>query len=120
MFCVFLVALCSALVVLGFSSNVVVYVALTTELVFSIIFANAIFICNIVLVISSLDDVSGAQAMLRSSILIKSQTQVGLLIYLGSTIGMAFLKGLFELRGKHQYFFKKLDIIVILIWSGWL
>lgn len=100
MFCVFLVAFCSALAVLGFSPNVVVYAALMVGLVFSVLFANAIIICNIALVISVLDDVSGAQAMLRSSILIKGQTQVGLLIYLGSTIGMAFVEGLFEHRVK--------------------
>ncbi|XP_004516573.1 uncharacterized protein [Cicer arietinum] len=100
MFCVFLVAFCSALAVLGFSPNVVVYAALMVGLVFSVIFANAIIICNIALVISVLEDVSGAQAMLQSSILIKGQTQVGLLIYLGSTIGMAFVEGLFEHRVK--------------------
>jgi hypothetical protein len=100
MFCVFLVAFCSALAVLGFSPNIVVYAALMVGLVFSVIFANAIIICNIALVISVLEDVSGAQAMLRSSILIKGQTQVGLLIYLGSTIGMAFVEGLFEHRVK--------------------
>ncbi|CAK8577271.1 unnamed protein product [Lathyrus sativus] len=100
MFCVFLVAFCSALAVLGFSPNVLVYAALMIGLVFSVIFANAIIICNIALVISVLDDVSGAQAMLRSNILIKGQTQVGLLIYLGSTIGMAFVEGLFEHRVK--------------------
>jgi len=100
MFCVFLVAFCSALAVLGFSPNVVVYAALMVGLVFSVVFANAIIICSVALVISVLEDVSGAQAMLRSSILIKGQTQVGLLIYLGSTIGMAFVEGLFEHRVK--------------------
>ncbi|XP_035539421.1 uncharacterized protein LOC108986548 [Juglans regia] len=69
-------------------------------LVFSVIFANAIIICNIAIVISVLEDVSGPQAMLRSSVLIKGQTQVGLLIFLGSTIGMAFIEGLFEHRVK--------------------
>lgn len=100
MFCVFLVCFCSALSVLGFSPDVVVYAALLLGLVFSVIFANAIIICDIAMVISVLEDVSGAQAMLRSNILIKGQTQVGLLIYLGSTIGMAFVEGLFEHRVK--------------------
>lgn len=100
MFCVFLVAFCSALAVLGFSPDVVVYCAMFVGLVFSVVFANAIIICNIAMVISVLEDVSGAQAMLRSSILIKGQTQVGLLIFLGSTIGMAFVEGLFEHRVK--------------------
>ncbi|KAF7809083.1 putative transmembrane protein [Senna tora] len=100
MFCVFLVCFCSALSVLGFSPDIVVYAAILVGLVFSVIFANAIIICNIAIVISVLEDVSGAQAMLRSNILIKGQTQVGLLIFLGSTIGMAFVEGLFEHRVK--------------------
>ena len=100
LFCVFLVAFCSALAVLGFLPDVVVYCAMLVGLVFSVVFANAIIICNIAMVISVLEDVSGAQAMLRSSILIKGQTQVGLLIFLGSTIGMAFVEGLFEHRVK--------------------
>ncbi|KAK7368366.1 hypothetical protein VNO80_10391 [Phaseolus coccineus] len=100
LFCVFLVAFCSALAVLRFSPDIVVYCAMMVGLVFSVVFANAIIICNISIVISVLEDVSGAQAMLRSSILIKGQTQVGLLIFLGSTIGMAFVEGLFEHRVK--------------------
>ncbi|KAK7317961.1 hypothetical protein RJT34_02620 [Clitoria ternatea] len=98
MFCVFLVAFCSALAVLGFSPDVVEYCAMMVGLVFSVVFANAIIIGNIAMVITVLEDVSGAQAMLRSSVLIKGQTQVGLLIFLGSTIGMAFVEGLFEHR----------------------
>ncbi|KAI4328494.1 hypothetical protein L6164_020845 [Bauhinia variegata] len=100
LFFVFLVAFCSAFTVLGFSPDMVVCAAITVGLIFSVVFANAIIICNIAVVISVLEDVSGAQAMLRSSILIKGQTQVGLLIFLGSTIGMAFVEGLFEHRVK--------------------
>ncbi|KAJ6726686.1 SON OF SEVENLESS PROTEIN [Salix purpurea] len=43
---------------------------------------------------------SWPQALLRSSVLIRRQTQVGLLIFLGSTIGMTFIEGLFEHRVK--------------------
>ncbi|KAL7222742.1 hypothetical protein ACSBR1_024444 [Camellia fascicularis] len=69
-------------------------------LVFSVMFANAIIICNIAIVISVLEDVSGPQALLRSSLFIRGQTQVGLWIFLGSTIGLAFVEGLFEHRVK--------------------
>ncbi|KAE8023192.1 hypothetical protein FH972_008924 [Carpinus fangiana] len=90
----------TACTVVGFSPDLIVYVAMMMGLVFSVLFANAIIICNIAIVISVLEDVSGPQAMLRSSTLIKGQTQVGLLIFLGSTIGMAFIEGLFEHRVK--------------------
>ncbi|EEF39984.1 conserved hypothetical protein [Ricinus communis] len=100
LFCVLLLAICSLLSVIGFPPALNLYAGILVGLVFSVVFANAIVICNIAIVISVLEDVSGPQALLRSSILIRGQTQVGLLIYLGSTIGLAFVEGLFEHRVK--------------------
>jgi hypothetical protein len=100
LFFVLLLAVCSTFLVLGFWPELNLYAAMIVGLVFSVIFANAIIVCNIAVVISVLVDVSGPQALLRSSVLIRGQTQVGLLIFLGSTIGMAFIEGLFEHRVK--------------------
>lgn len=100
LFLILLVAVSSTFSVLGFSDDSVVYMAVFEGLIFSVAFANAVIICNVAVVISVLEDVSGPQALLRSSTLIKGQTQVGLLIFLGSTIGMAFIEGLFEHRVK--------------------
>ncbi|CAB4295303.1 unnamed protein product [Prunus armeniaca] len=52
------------------------------------------------IVYAAMVDVSGPEALVQSGVLIKGQTQVGLLIFLGSTIGMAFVEGLFEHRVK--------------------
>ncbi|GAV58282.1 hypothetical protein CFOL_v3_01816 [Cephalotus follicularis] len=95
-----LVAVCSALSVIGVSPNLNVFAAVMVGLVFSVAFANCIMICNIAFVISVLEDVSGSRALLQSGVLMKGQTQVGLLIFLGSTIGMTFVEGLFEHRVK--------------------
>lgn len=100
LFCVLLLAVSSTFSVIGFWPELNLYAAMVVALVFSVVFANAIIICNIAIVISVLEDVSGPQALLRSSVLIRGQTQVGLLIYLGSTIGLAFVEGLFEHRVK--------------------
>uniref|UniRef100_A0A2P2JUD1 Uncharacterized protein MANES_01G032000 n=1 Tax=Rhizophora mucronata TaxID=61149 RepID=A0A2P2JUD1_RHIMU len=100
LFCVLLFAICSMLSILGFWPDLNLYSAMMVGLVFSVVFANAIIICNVAIVISVLEDVSGPQALLRSSILIRGQTQVGLLIFLGSTIGLAFVEGLFQHRVK--------------------
>ncbi|KAL2904056.1 U-box domain-containing protein 25 [Bienertia sinuspersici] len=100
LFLVLLIAICNVFLVSGFIPDLVVYPGIVVGLVFSVVFANAIIICNIAVVISVLEDASGPQALLRSSILIRGQTQVGLLMYLGSTIGMAFVQGLFEHRVK--------------------
>lgn len=99
-FFVALVAVCSVLSVIELFQDFPVYGAVMMGLVFSIIFAYAIVVCNIALVICVLEDVTGPQALLRAGILIRGQTQVGLLIFLGSTIGMAFVEGLFEHRVK--------------------
>ncbi|XP_009624255.1 uncharacterized protein LOC107802126 [Nicotiana tabacum] len=100
LFIVLLVAVSSAFSVMGFPPDLILYPAMIVGMIFSIILANAMIICNIAIVISVLEDDSGPQALLRSSSLIKGQTQVGLLIFLGSTIGMAFVEGLFEHRVK--------------------
>ncbi|KZV32333.1 hypothetical protein F511_22590 [Dorcoceras hygrometricum] len=100
LFLVLLVVVSSVFSVMGFPPDLILYPAMVIGLIFSVTLANAIIICNIAVVISVLEDVSGPQALLRSSSLIKGQTQVGLLIFLGSTIGMAFVEGLFEHRVK--------------------
>lgn len=100
LFLVFLVTVSSLLSLIGFPPGFNVYIAIIIGLFFSIFLANAIIICNIATVISVLEDVAGPQALMRSSILIRGQTQVGLLIFLGSTIGMSFVEGLFEHRVK--------------------
>ncbi|KAL5722985.1 hypothetical protein ACHQM5_006438 [Ranunculus cassubicifolius] len=100
LFLVLLVAVCNIFSLLGFASDLEIYPAMAVGFIFSIIFANVIIICNLAVVISVLEDVSGPQALLRSSVIIQGQTQVGLLIFLGSTIGLAFVEGLFEHRVK--------------------
>lgn len=99
-FCVLLVAICSSFSVLGFSPDFNVYGAVLVGLAFSVVFANAIIVCNTAVVISVLEDVSGAGALVRAGDLIKGQVQVGLLIFLGSTLGLAFVEGLFDHRVK--------------------
>lgn len=100
LFLVLLVAICNTFLIFGFVTDVIVYLAMVVGLVFSVVFAKAIIVCNIAVVISVLEDASGPQALLRSTVLIRGQTQVGLLMYLGSTMGMTFVQGLFEHRVK--------------------
>lgn len=100
LFFVILVSVCNIFTVLGFLPEMVVYPALVVVFIFAVFFAHTIIICNLATVISVLEDVSGPQALLRSVFLIRGQTHVGLLIFLGSTIGTTFVEGLFEHRVK--------------------
>nr|XP_043625940.1 uncharacterized protein LOC122597407 [Erigeron canadensis] len=95
-----LICVSNLLFVFGLTSNLIAYIAIAIGLVFSLFLAHTLIVCDISMVISILEDVSGPQALLRSSVLIRGQTQVGLIIFLGSTIGMALVKGLFEYRMK--------------------
>ncbi|KNA25313.1 hypothetical protein SOVF_007750 [Spinacia oleracea] len=100
LFLIILVAVCNVLLIFGFIPDLVVYPGVVIGLIFSVVFANVIILCNVAVVISVLEDASGPQALLRSFVLIRGQTQVGLLMYLVSTMGMAFVQGLFEHRVK--------------------
>lgn len=100
LFLIVLLAVCNTCSIFGFSTQLIIYAAMVVGLIFSVVFANAIIICNIAIVICVLEDVSGPEALVQSGALIRGQTQVGLLIFLGSTIGMAFVEGLFEHRVK--------------------
>ncbi|KAJ4711409.1 Son of sevenless [Melia azedarach] len=97
---VLLFAVSSALSAFWSSPELVLYAVIIVGFVFSVVYATAVVICNLGIVISVLEDVSGPQALHRSGVLIKGQTQVGLLIFLISTIGMAFTEGLFDHRVK--------------------
>ncbi|KAG5240164.1 Son of sevenless [Salix suchowensis] len=89
LFFVLLITVCSTFLVLGFRPELNLYATMIVGIAFSVIFANAIIVCNIAVVISVLVDCFNQR-----------QTQVGLLIFLGSTIGMTFIEGLFEHRVK--------------------
>lgn len=97
---VILVAVGSLFAMIGVENNLIVYPQIIVGFIFSVMFANAIVICNLAIIISVLENVSGFGALLRSTMLIRGQVQVGLSIFLGSTIAMAFVEGLFESRVK--------------------
>lgn len=71
LFLVLLVIICNTFLIFGFGMDLVVYVAMFVGLVFSIVFAKAIIVCNIAVVISVLEDASGPQALLRSTVLVR-------------------------------------------------
>jgi hypothetical protein len=99
-FLALLVAACSALKSMLCPPDIVVLAGLFTVLAYSVVYAHTIIVCNLGGVIAVLEDVAGLNAFRRSVQLMRGQTHVGLLIFLGSTIGLAFVEGLFEHRVK--------------------
>ncbi|CAM8947268.1 unnamed protein product [Rhodiola kirilowii] len=95
---VLLIAICNLFVVFSIPTDWIIYPLIALGLAFCVVFANAIVVSKVGIVTSVLEDVSGAQALAKSWSLISGQTQVGVSIFLGSTIGMAFVEELFEHR----------------------
>ncbi|KAI3957803.1 hypothetical protein MKW92_040630 [Papaver armeniacum] len=98
LFLIFVIGICNVFSFLGFPPQMITYPFVVVGLVFVVIFANAIIICKLSIVISILEDISGRRAILKSSSLIQGQIQVGLLISFGSMIGLAFVEGLYDHR----------------------
>lgn len=96
----FLVAACNVFLLIGFAMDFLVYPSIVVGVVFSVVFAKAIIVSNVAVVVSVLEDASGLQALGRANFLVRGQIQVGLLMYVGSTLGMAFVQGLFDHRVK--------------------
>ncbi|XP_006658763.3 uncharacterized protein LOC102716517 [Oryza brachyantha] len=99
-FLALLVTACSTLKFMLYPPDIVVCAGFVTVLAFSVAYAHTIIVCNLGGVISVLEDIAGVNALRRSVQLMRGQTHVGLLIFLGSTIGLAFVEGLFEHRVK--------------------
>uniref|UniRef100_A0A0E0EDY7 Uncharacterized protein n=1 Tax=Oryza meridionalis TaxID=40149 RepID=A0A0E0EDY7_9ORYZ len=99
-FLALLVTACSTLKSMLYPPDIVVCAGLLTVLAFSVAYAHTIIVCNLGGVIAVLEDIAGVSALRRSVQLMRGQTHVGLLIFLGSTIGLAFVEGLFEHRVK--------------------
>ncbi|XP_052161512.1 uncharacterized protein LOC127778906 [Oryza glaberrima] len=99
-FLALLVTACSTLKFMLYPPDIVVCAGLLTVLAFSVAYAHTIIVCNLGGVIAVLEDIAGVSALRRSVQLMRGQTHVGLLIFLGSTIGLAFVEGLFEHRVK--------------------
>ncbi|CAN6470057.1 unnamed protein product [Victoria cruziana] len=100
LFIVLLTTVCNIFMIFGAPVELIKYAALALTIVFFVVFAHTIIICNLATVVSVLENSSGPQTLLRSLFLIKEQRQIGLLIFLGSTASLAFVEGLFEYRVK--------------------
>ncbi|KAI3744461.1 hypothetical protein L1987_57542 [Smallanthus sonchifolius] len=100
LFMILLICVTRLLYVIGFSRDSIVCIVVIFGLVFLVFLAHTLIVCDLSMVISVWEDISGTQALVRSRVLISGQTQVGLMIFVGSAIGMAFVKGLFEHRVK--------------------
>eukprot|EP01018_Ginkgo_biloba_P024545 Gb_05407 [translate_table: standard] len=84
--------------VLGFSSKWAFLAALGGGIVYSIVFAHAMIVCNLANIVSVMEDCYGIDAVLRAKFLIRGRTQIALLMALITNLSMAFVESLFHYR----------------------
>ncbi|EPS58318.1 hypothetical protein M569_16497, partial [Genlisea aurea] len=91
-------AFVALLFAVGFSSDSMLYAAFVVGPAFAVVLANATVASNVAVVASILEEVSGPRALLRSLSLVRGRRHVGMVMFLGSTVGTVFVEGLFEHR----------------------
>eukprot|EP01018_Ginkgo_biloba_P024544 Gb_15635 [translate_table: standard] len=91
-------AFTNLLSILGCSSNWAIWAALGGGIVYSIVFAHAMIVCNLANIVSVMEDCFGIDAVLRAKFLIRGRTQIALLMALITNLSMAFVESLFQYR----------------------
>ncbi|XP_059638738.1 uncharacterized protein LOC132281012 [Cornus florida] len=84
---------------LGFSSpNSILFVSATGAILYSVIIANAIIVCNLALVSSGMERCGGRVAILKACALIRGRTGTTLSLSVSVNMAMAAVEALFQYR----------------------
>ncbi|KAL6013669.1 hypothetical protein ACLOJK_004167 [Asimina triloba] len=88
----------------GFSSPyILLLISATSGVLYSIILANAIVICNMAIVVSGMENCSGYTAILRACALIQGKAATAVALALPSNLGFAAIEALFMVRVVKAY-----------------
>lgn len=102
-FCIMFLAF-SFVETLGYSSpSFLLFMSATGAVLFSVILANALVICNMSLVLSGMEGHGGYSAILKACILIRGKTSMALFLALPVNIALAAIEALFHFRIVREY-----------------
>ncbi|XP_042497536.1 uncharacterized protein LOC122076282 [Macadamia integrifolia] len=83
----------------GFSSpTTVLIISAAAAIVYSVILANALIVCNLSLVIAGTENCSGFLAILKACVLIRGRASTALSLALPVNLGLALVEALFQYR----------------------
>ncbi|XP_043705061.1 uncharacterized protein LOC122654859 [Telopea speciosissima] len=83
----------------GFSSpSIILIVSAAAAILYSVILANTLIVCNLSLVIAGTDNCSGFLAILRACVLIRGRVSTALSLALPVNLGLALVEALFQYR----------------------
>eukprot|EP01018_Ginkgo_biloba_P016884 Gb_29832 [translate_table: standard] len=83
---------------IGVSSQWVFCAGAAGVILYSIVFAHVLIICNLATIVSAVEDCYGIFAVFRANFLIGGRTQIGLLIAIMTNLSSAFVESLFQYR----------------------
>eukprot|EP00262_Sarcandra_glabra_P009486 TRINITY_DN23897_c0_g1_i1.p1 TRINITY_DN23897_c0_g1~~TRINITY_DN23897_c0_g1_i1.p1 ORF type:complete len:371 (-),score=29.85 TRINITY_DN23897_c0_g1_i1:288-1274(-) len=95
----------NSLDVLGLSSspNLLLFLSATGAVLYSVILANTLIICNMAMVVAGMENCSGYLAILKACVLIKGRAATALSLALPTSIGLAAIEALFHYRVVRSY-----------------
>ncbi|KAF8408148.1 hypothetical protein HHK36_007290 [Tetracentron sinense] len=96
----------NSLDVSGFSSpNLLLFLSAAGAVLYSVILANALVICNLALVVAGMENCGGYLAILKSCVLIRGRTSTALSLALPVNLGLGAVEALFQYRLVRAYNF---------------
>ncbi|MCL7050471.1 hypothetical protein MKW94_026962 [Papaver nudicaule] len=95
----FLFVLFNSFSAFGYSStDSAFFLSAGGAVVYSLILANTLIICNLALVVAGMENCGGFVAILKACVLIRSRVSTALSLALPINLGLAFLEALFQYR----------------------
>ncbi|CAI8610097.1 unnamed protein product [Vicia faba] len=89
---------------LGYSSpSFLLFMSATGAVLFSVILANALVICNMSLALSGMEGHGGYSAILKACILMRGKTSMALFLALPVNVALAAVEALFHFRVVREY-----------------
>ena len=89
---------------LGYSSSSCsLFLSAAGAVLFSVILANALVICNMALTLSGMEGHGGYMAILKACVLLRGRTSMALFLALPANLGLAAIEALFQLRVVRTY-----------------
>lgn len=81
-----------------YSPNSLLFLSAAGAVLYSIVLANALIICNLALVLSGMERSGGYMAILKACVLIRGRTSTALSLALPLNFGLAAIEALFQFR----------------------
>ncbi|RWR81377.1 hypothetical protein CKAN_01005900 [Cinnamomum micranthum f. kanehirae] len=85
------------------SPNTILFLSATGAILYSVILANTLIVCNLAIILAGMESCSGFLAILRACMLIRGRAATALSLALPTSLGLAAIEALFQYRVVRAY-----------------